>query len=331
MVITDKVLTHNGADFTFVCGKVPFAVSCSSDLPHKDSNMIDLDLINKMKIPLKNIRVSRISIQGHDLRCVGVISQTIQCVVDGKISGTIHLYAKVVRDLYSSISTDCLASRRTFFRLMGKDAIEEPPDDPSIEVLGGDDGKDDEEDDIAMTKDDEENDIAVSKDVEEDDIAVSKDDEEGDVTTTNAKGDDVTSITNEVPIDYSHCYSSPPLYQDDPELDACYDSDGNYDELLTKFRNGEFPEYDYYQGGALFKISRNKSPKKAGGRKPSSRSMESGKHCQYCFVGGQPIKVTRSHNIMDIDCPSMTDDDRRRIHGDKETDRWLARMYGYHD
>ena len=237
---------------------ISIAVSCSSDLPHKDSNMIDLDLINKMKIPLKNIRVSRISIQGHDLRCVGVISQTIQCVVDGKISGTIHLYAKVVRDLYSSISTDCLASRRTFFRLMGKDAIEEPPDDPSIEVLGGDDGKDDEEDDIAMTKDDEENDIAVSKDVEEDDIAVSKDDEEGDVTTTNAKGDDVTSITNEVPIDYSHCYSSPPLYQDDPESDACYDSDGNYDELLTKFRNGEYPEYDYYQGGALYKISRKR-------------------------------------------------------------------------
>ena len=198
--ITDKVLTENGADFTFVCGKVPFAISCSSNLPHRSCNIIDLDLVNKMKIPLKNIRVTRISIQSHDLRCVGVVSQTIQCVVDGKISGTIHLYAKVVRDLYSSISTDCLASRRTFFRLMGKDAIEEPPDDPSIEVLGGDDGKDDEEDDIAMTKDDEENDIAVSKDVEEDDIAVSKDDEEGDVTTTNAKGDDVTSITNEVPI-----------------------------------------------------------------------------------------------------------------------------------
>ena len=53
MVITDKVVTQNGADFTFVCGKVPFAVSCSTNLPHKDFNMIDLDLINKMKIPLK--------------------------------------------------------------------------------------------------------------------------------------------------------------------------------------------------------------------------------------------------------------------------------------
>ena len=79
-MITDKVVTQNSADVTFVCGKVPFAVSCSSDLPHKDCNIIDLDLINKMKIPLKNIRVTRISIQGNDLRCVGVISQTIQCM-----------------------------------------------------------------------------------------------------------------------------------------------------------------------------------------------------------------------------------------------------------
>ena len=133
-MITDKVVTQNSADVTFVCGKVPFAVSCSSDLPHKDCNIIDLDLINKMKIPLKNIRVTRISIQGNDLRCVGVISQTIQCVVGGKISGTIHLYAKVVRDLYNSMSTDCLASRKTFFRLMGEDPMNEPPDDPSIIV-----------------------------------------------------------------------------------------------------------------------------------------------------------------------------------------------------
>ena len=141
MVITDKVLTENGADFTFVCGKVPFAISCSSDLPHKSSNLIDLDLVNKMRIPLKNIRVTKMSILGHDLRCVGVVSQTIQCVVGGKISGTIHLYSKVVRDLFNSISTDCLASRQTYVRLMGGDPPEEPPDDPSMEVLGGDEVK----------------------------------------------------------------------------------------------------------------------------------------------------------------------------------------------
>ena len=179
MVITDKVNSQNGADFTFVCGKVPFAMSCSSDLPHRNFNAIDLDLVNKMKIPLKNIRVTRMSLLGHDLRCVGVISQTVQCVVDGKISGTIHLYAKVIRDLYNSISVDCLASRRTYSRLMGCDPEDEPPDNPSVEVLGGD------EDDVEADNHAPEPDVAEGGDVRKPDV------EGGDVRKPDAEGADV--------------------------------------------------------------------------------------------------------------------------------------------
>ena len=345
MVITDKVQTQNVTDFTFVCSKVPFAVSCSSDLPHRNFNAIDLDLVNKMKIPLKNIRVTRINIQGHDLRCVGVVSQTVQCVLGGKISGTIHLYAKVVRDLYNSISVDCLASRRTYARLMECDPEDEPPDFPSvIEVLGGD-GDADEDTDHVRVSDVEGGNVPAADveggnvpaaDVEEVNVPAGDDEggnvpaaKEGEVPTSNAEGDDVSSTTEEVPIDYDKCYTSPPLHPEDS--DVCYDSDGNYDELLTRFVNGEFPEYDYYQAGALHKISRTKSPLKSGGRSSTIQSSRQEKHCQYCFLNGEPIQVTHSHNIMDIDCPSMTDDDRRRIHGDKETDKWLARLYGYHD
>ena len=248
--ITDKVLTENGADFTFVCGKVPFAISCSSNLPHRSCNIIDLDLVNKMKIPLKNIRVTRISIQSHDLRCVGVVSQTIQCVVDGKISGTIHLYAKVVRDLYSAISTDCLASRRTFSRLMGSDPPEEPPDNPNIEVLGGDEEDADDDDDDVRESNAEGEDVRESN-AEGEDVQESNAEGE-DVRESNAKGDDVResiakgddvhdpvnykdedlTITKGIP---SYCYSTTPfdeksVYPD--EWQDCYDSDGNFDPVV---------------------------------------------------------------------------------------------------
>ena len=72
-ITTDKVSIENGTDFTFVCRKIPFAISCTSDLPHGDTNLIDLDLINKMRIPLRNIRVTRMSLLGHDVRAVGRI------------------------------------------------------------------------------------------------------------------------------------------------------------------------------------------------------------------------------------------------------------------
>ena len=325
MVITDKLLTQNGADFTFVCGKVPFAISCSSDLPHRNSNMIDLDLINKMKIPLKNIQVTRISIQGHDLRCVGVVSQTIQCVVGGKISGTIHLYAKVVRDLFNSISTDCLASKQTYSRLMGEDPPEEPPDDPTMEVLGG--IEDDDEENVPMSIAKEENvPISVAK---EENVPMSF--AEGENVPVLDDNEEDIEITKGIP---SYCYSTTPfdeksLYPD--EWQDCYDSDGNYDPVLSDFINNEHPPDVYYQGGKLHRMRKRSSPRPAQGTRSASKSSPEEFHCQFCFLSGQPIKVTRSHNDMDIECPSMSDVDRRRIHGDQETDKWLARIHGYPD
>ena len=104
-ILTDKVIVENGADYTFVCHKIPFAISCCSDFPHGDNNLIDLDLVNKMKIPLRNIKVTRMSTLGHDVRAVGRIKQTVQCVHKGRVQGTVHLEAKVVKDLFSLSST----------------------------------------------------------------------------------------------------------------------------------------------------------------------------------------------------------------------------------
>ena len=42
------------------------------------------------------------SLLGHDVRAVGCIKQTIQCVHKGRVQRTIHLWAKVVRDLYAT-------------------------------------------------------------------------------------------------------------------------------------------------------------------------------------------------------------------------------------
>ena len=69
-IITDKVIVPNGTDFTFVCKKIPFAISCLSDMPNKDANLVDLDLINKMGIPLRNIKVTRMCLLGHNVRWI---------------------------------------------------------------------------------------------------------------------------------------------------------------------------------------------------------------------------------------------------------------------
>ena len=159
---TDKVVVQDGADFTFVCRKIPFAISCT-EIYHGDSNLIDLSLVNKMKIPLRSIKVKRMSILGHDVRAVGRIKQTVQCVVNGRVQGNVHLEGRVVRDLFSMFNVDCFASSKTYERLMGRkppdplDEGYESPDD--IPILGGEDEEgidkeDDEKDEEgSITKD----------------------------------------------------------------------------------------------------------------------------------------------------------------------------------
>ena len=145
--ITDKEAVQNGADYTFVCAKIPFAITCSNILPHGEKNLIDLDLVNKMKILLLNIRVRRIQILGQECRSVGTVDQTIQCVSQGKLQGTIHLSATVVRNLFDNFNVDCIASLKTYNKLVGNgppkschDILEEPEDDDPVPSLdsGGD-------------------------------------------------------------------------------------------------------------------------------------------------------------------------------------------------
>ena len=100
MIVTDSTPLEAGIkDFIFVCKKQPFAITCSPYLPKIAENYVDLDLVLKLNIPLKNIQCTRLSYAGQFTRIVGQISQTVQCVVSGKMIGTSHLKAKVVHDL----------------------------------------------------------------------------------------------------------------------------------------------------------------------------------------------------------------------------------------
>ena len=153
-IITDSVQVKGGADYTFVCSKIPFAVTCSTDFAPGAYNLIDLDLVNQMKIPLHNIKVTRMFLHGQNVRVVGSISQTVQCVSKGKVQGTVHLEAKVVRNMFDMFNVDCIASAKTFKRLTGRglpESLGDPGNDDKVHkadlnvVLGGHDEVDEDE------------------------------------------------------------------------------------------------------------------------------------------------------------------------------------------
>ena len=282
-ILTDKVNVENGADYTFVCRKIPFAITCSSELPHGDSNLVDLDLVNRMKIPLRNIRVTRMSILGHDVRAVGRIKQTVQCVHKGRVQGTVHLEGKVVRDLYHIFNIDCLASSRTYERLTGK----KPPDpDDGYESL--------EEDKEGILNLDDPIEEEATEEDEDNHEEVPPDRENGhhqqDPGQEPDPPDDDVDV-GDLPVDPRYAgllrgllakgYGD--IEEDDNESTTVFNEDG-YDMTPTKEQlTLEFLE----QENVVF--------------------------CKLCYMEGKPDHVTFDHWIFDAACPSLSDVDKRRL------------------
>ena len=284
-IVTDKVNVENGADYTFVCRKIPFAITCSSELPHGDSNLIDLDLVNRMKIPLRNIRVTRMSILGHDVRAVGRIKQTVQCVHRGRVQGTVHLEGKVVRDLYSLFNVDCMASSKTYERLVGKkppdpddgyESIEEIEVVPNLDDLNEEKAKDEKEED-------EEQQEEVPPDREHDHhqpepVQVEEPDPPDDVDVSDLPVDPRYIGLLRGFLDKSRGDN------EEDEEDATIYNDEGYDMTPTKKQMTlEFLE----QENVVF--------------------------CKFCYMEGKPDHITFDHWIFDSACPSMSDADKRRL------------------
>ena len=292
VINTDKVIVESGADFTFVCKKIPFAISCSN-LHQGDTNLIDLDLVIKMKIPLRNIKVTRMSLLGHDVRAVGRIKQTVQCVKNGRVQGNIHLEGRVVRDLYSLLEVDCLASSKTYERLMGK----KPPDiyddegydsTGDIPTLGG--------------KEDEEIDKEEKGETED---SIAKDDQKNEDPPDPP---DAKPPGNNQPIPSLQIIKS-----DNPnlcvvEIESAKSSNigndapahnSNVYEHFEKFGPGPRDLLEFQ----LNSISMN------------DEEEETDFHCDLCFHEGKPLKIVTNHDNRCPTCPSMTPAQKVRMFG----------------
>jgi len=315
MIVTDKVQIENGADFSFVCKKIPFAITCSSEFVNKGCNLIDLDLVNKMQLRLRNIKVCRTNILGQNMRAVGYIKQSIQCVQAGKVIGTVHLTAKVIRDLYSVFNMDCVASANTYTRLTGHDP---PPADDhlddelepplNIPMLGGDDDIDPRDDDGNLRDDD--------GDLRDDDDDPGDEKIAIDGSSVKSRNDDDES-NDEVVLAYLQNPSANPVYQTSDPDSYDYTEDPNFE-----FHNdpNQLPD-----GVVLSECVKHEWVNcKLCNVDPNSHTMTQPQHsseddsmCDLCYKENLPAEIFLSHPTLHPRCPSISDLDKRRMYGNK--------------
>ena len=274
---------------------------------------------------------------GETVRSVGFISQTIQCVRNGKITGNIHIQAKVIRDLYSLFDVDCIASSRTYTRLVGKPP--KPPDDSKVLDL------DDIVDDDTIKEEDEEKPTCDGERVTDptcdaECVTDSASEKQKGVLDATTKDDATVEATKNGIEKYDDRYleylsslqvCQPPsmtlkewrklpkfgqirnvsMYETSPG--DCSISDEDDEETEDDDDHDKDDHRNHYQNETSGYGYRDPEPGET--------------FCNFCFVSGQPVRVTHSHNILDVVCPSMSHVDKERLHGPN----WLAKMHGYND
>ena len=86
---------------------------------------------------MSEIQCSKFTFAGSKLRILGKISQTVQCVMNGKIEGNVHVKANVVEDLKATFDTHSIAGMKMTKLLSSTSKTDLPDTKPSSSTLTG--------------------------------------------------------------------------------------------------------------------------------------------------------------------------------------------------
>ena len=78
-------------EFVFSMKGRPFSMLSSQKLPVPTSSLIDFNLVSDLGLRMTDLQCSKFSYGGQKFRILGKISQTVQTITDGVVSGTVHL------------------------------------------------------------------------------------------------------------------------------------------------------------------------------------------------------------------------------------------------
>ena len=99
-------------EFVFAMKGRPFSMLSSQKLPVPTTSLIDFNLVSDLGLKMTDLQCSKFSFGGQRFRILGKISQTVQTITDGVISGTVHLRASVVEGLRSVFDSHSIAGQK---------------------------------------------------------------------------------------------------------------------------------------------------------------------------------------------------------------------------
>ena len=116
-VTTSQQYSPEMKEYIFAIKGRPFAMLASQKLPVPPVSLIDFNLVRDLGLEIQDLQCSKYTFAGMKLRILGRISQTLQTIQDGKISGTAHVRANVVENLYGTFDCHSIAGKKMMVML----------------------------------------------------------------------------------------------------------------------------------------------------------------------------------------------------------------------
>ena len=106
-------------EFVFSMKGRPFSMLSTQKLPVPSTSLIDFNLVNDLGLKMTDLQCSKFTYGGNRFRILGKISQTVQTITDGVISGAVHIKASVVeglREVYRDITRHNLSDNGMLYQ-----------------------------------------------------------------------------------------------------------------------------------------------------------------------------------------------------------------------
>ena len=99
-------------EFVFAIKGRPFSMLSSQRLAVPSSSLIDYKLVRDLGLRIDDLQCSKFTFGGQKMRILGKISQTVQTISNGIVSGTIQLRASVVENLSEIFDSHSIAGKK---------------------------------------------------------------------------------------------------------------------------------------------------------------------------------------------------------------------------
>ena len=106
-------------EFVFCVKGKPFPCLISPRFPTPDESLIDYQMVRELGLKMTDLQCKKFRFAEHDMRVLGVVKTSVQCITDGAVCGSTTIIANVIQNLTKNTDAEFIAGQKMAKQLRG--------------------------------------------------------------------------------------------------------------------------------------------------------------------------------------------------------------------